>query len=79
MTVTPHDTNTYLVTSRTRPDVSHLVDLSTHPAKCGCEHVLDFNGTHCAHIEAAIMHKAGVKPFISHTGSILCLTLRKKK
>lgn len=75
MTVRPaHDPDTYWVSSRTTDD-EHLVDLST--MECGCPTVLEFNETHCAHIEAAIMHKANVKPFTSHTGSILALTLRK--
>lgn len=63
MTVTPYDIGTYLVTSRTREDVEHLVDLSD--LTCSCEAALDFANTTpenpCAHVEAALAFRAGAK------------------
>lgn len=56
MTVTPHDRDTFLVTSRTEPEVEWLVDLST--MECSCPGAMEFAATSpqhpCAHIEAAM-------------------------
>lgn len=64
MTVTPRDIGTYLVTSRTRAEIEHLVDLSD--MTCSCEAALDFETTSpvapCAHVEAAIAFRAAAKP-----------------
>lgn len=60
MSVTPYDRNTFLVTSRTRPEIEHLVDLSDKT--CSCEGALDFGTTNpsepCWHIEQAIQFRA---------------------
>lgn len=57
MDVQKHDSDTYLVSSRTDPDASYLVDLGT--MECGCPGALEFAATSpdhpCAHIEAAMI------------------------
>lgn len=58
MSVEPYDINTFLVQSRTREDVKHIVDLSDFT--CSCESALDFKTSSprdpCPHIEAAIYY-----------------------
>lgn len=61
--VQKHDIGTYLVSSRTRDEIEHLVDLSDNT--CSCEAALDFKTTTpehpCAHVEAALAFDSGQK------------------
>ncbi len=62
--VRKQDLTTFLVQSRTRDDVEHLVDALE--GTCSCEAMLDFATATpenpCAHVEAVIMFLAGAKP-----------------
>lgn len=64
MTVVAHDIGTYLVSSRTEPEVEWLVDLST--LECSCPGALEFGATSpdhpCVHIEAAMAFAHQAKP-----------------
>ncbi len=81
MTVTPHDIDTYRVSSRTREDIEHIVDLS-NPKKpqCSCEAVMDFKTqTFCAHIEKALHFQNGNPIQPAAQGSIFALLFRVTK
>jgi len=82
MTVTPHDIGTFLVSSRTREDIEHLVDLTNAAEpQCSCESFMDFktsgSKTPCAHIEKALHFQSGNKPNTATRGSIFALLFRK--
>lgn len=62
MNVEPYDRNTYLVQSRTREDVKHIVDLDE--MTCSCEAAMEFMTTSekapCHHIESALAFRADI-------------------
>ena len=62
MSVTPFDNGTFLVSSRSRPEMLHLVDVQWQETprekitvKCGCESSL-IHGRICPHILATVDH-----------------------
>lgn len=75
MTVTPYNPGQYLVTSRTRAEVEHLVDITT--GECSCEAALDFKTTTpdhpCAHVEAVYAFIGGAKPHRPRPSSPLAI------
>lgn len=81
MTVRPHDIGTYLVTSETRDDIEHLVDLST--MECSCEAALDFAlrspSDPCKHILAVIATQAKKTPARPRQGSPFALLNCKRQ
>jgi hypothetical protein len=79
MTVTPHDIGTYRVSSRTRAEIEHIVDLSNPKnPQCSCEAVMDFKTQiFCAHIERALFHQSGKPTKRENHGSILALLFTK--
>lgn len=68
MSVTPYDQGTFLVSSRSRPEMQHLVDLAyceepwMKPRPyCGCEDCHAKDGHICKHIEAVVAYEQAQK------------------
>lgn len=74
MTITPYNPGQYLVSSATRAEVEHLVDVVE--MACSCEAALDF-GTRgpndpCSHLQA-VLAMGSRKPAKRRTASVLAL------
>jgi len=66
MTVHPHDIGTFMVSSESRPDMCHLVDLHYQEEKrskpvmiCGCEESF-IKGHTCKHIRFLVEYLKGL-------------------
>lgn len=75
MTVTAYNPGQFLVTSETRDEIEHLVDMSD--LTCSCEAALDFAtrtpSDPCKHILAVIATKAKKTPARRRQGSPFAL------
>lgn len=58
MTVTPieGEIGRFWVTSETRQDVVHVVDLRGKPDRCSCEQAQAKGDRYCKHLKAVIKH-----------------------